>query len=157
MVQQLSIAKVMPGWQGDGCQLPAKYACNKCGKLVCDVARGLIADEGRATATIRTFGTGHHVVCLFCRFTAQPYVYCTECAGGHEVMLSFRGSCKTAFNALHETSYEDLEYRSNDNATEMRDRREDKYKRMDSLLPEEGGGRLVRSDKEQNEEYDLLD
>ena len=39
----------------------------------------------------------------------------------------------------------------------MRDRREDKYKRMDSLLPEEGGGRLVRSDKEQNEEYDLLE
>ena len=70
-------------------------------------------------------------------------------------MLSFRSSCKTAYDALHETAYDDLELRSSADATEMADRREDKYKKMDSLLPEQEGGRLIRSKEEQEFEVDM--
>jgi len=151
MISQLIIPNVSPSCTGDGCQLPAKYSCAKCGALVCDVPHGLIGDEGRATATIRTFPTGHHVVCLFCRFTAQQSIYCGRCAGEHELGLNLRGSCQTMYKSIHESAYDDLTQRSSEDATEMADRRNQKYKQMDSNLPEVGGGRMIRSQEEQDE------
>lgn len=55
------------------------------------------------------------------------------------------------YRALHESAYDDLTDRSRENATELADRRDEKYRNMDSNLPETGGGRLIRSDQEQEE------
>jgi hypothetical protein len=72
-------------------------------------------------------------------------------------MLSFRGSCRVAYRSLHESNYdndgESVVGRSQDDATEMRDRRLEKYEGMDSTNPE--GAKLIRSQEEQDREFDV--
>lgn len=149
------IPKIAMHCTGDGCELPGEHLCAKCGGMVCERIAGIIGDDGMR-ALVKRFRGGHAVFCMYCRFTAKPHVYCVSCAGDHELMLSFRGSCRTAFRALHESNYgndgELVSGRSQDDATEMRDRRLDKYEKMDSTNPE--GAKLIRSQEEQDREYE---
>lgn len=145
------IPKIVPHCTGDGCELEAKYTCNKCGTMVCQNIGGIIGDVGMR-GLVKKFEGGHAVFCMYCRMTAQPHVYCPGCAGDHELMLSFRGSCRTVFRSLHESQYGNEENfvagRTHENATDLADRREDKYKKMDSHQPD--GAKLIRSKKDQD-------
>lgn len=152
MSSKIVIPKIVPHCDADGCQMPAEHICTKCGKGICEVVGGIIGDEGHRAFTKR-FKDGHAVYCMYCRFTAKPHVYCVRCAGDHELMLSFRGSCRTAYRSLSEQSYEwspegGIEGRSQENATEMAERRDEKYRKMDSHMPK--GAKLIRSQEEQD-------
>jgi len=154
-MNQIIIPKIVPHCTGDGCQLPGEHICAKCGTMVCELVGGIIGDEGMKSL-VKRYEDGHAVYCMYCRFIAQPHVFCGSCAGSHELMLNFRGSCRTAFASLHESAYGNdgnmVVGRTTENATDLSDRRFDKYRRMDSTNPE--GAKLVRSQAEQDQVFE---
>lgn len=149
------VPKIAPHCTGDGCEMPGEHICAKCGTMVCELVGGIIGDEGMRTL-VKKFDGGHAVFCMYCRFIAQPHVYCGSCAGSHELMLSFRGSCRTAFASLHESAYGNegnmVVGRTTENATDLSDRRTDKYEKMDSHNPV--GAKLIRSQAEQDQVFE---